>query len=57
MMSLRRWAYALAGAALAALLILAAVWQLDQLRTSSKIDSCLDRGGAWDYDARLCQLT
>ena len=36
--------------------MVAAVWWTDEARSQSRIDSCLDRGGAWDYDAGVCQI-
>ncbi len=51
----KRWLIAIAGAVIVISGLFAAVRGLDWMRTTSKIESCLDRAGAWDYDARACQ--
>ncbi len=50
-----RWLLAVAGALIAALVLVVAVWALDRARASPLIKACLDRGDTWDYDARVCQ--
>jgi hypothetical protein len=51
----KRWLIAAAGALVIAVLLVALVWAMYRMRTASRIDYCLDRGGAWDYDAHACQ--
>ena len=40
---------------LIAIAVTIGVWQFGRLRTDFRIDSCLDLGGAWDYDAHACK--
>ena len=53
----RRLAFAGLIAAILVSVFVAAVWWMDETRSQNREDSCLDRGGTWDYDAGVCQTS
>jgi hypothetical protein len=46
----RRWKWLVVSVAIAAVVVAAAIY----LRRELAIDSCLDLGGRWDYEAGVC---
>ena len=53
----RRWMFALAGAALIVIVIIAVFLFAEWLGIQLSIDRCLDRGGRWDYSLTGCVLS
>lgn len=41
--------------AIVAVLVACALWALPWAREQIRIDTCLDRGGVWDYAAERCE--
>jgi len=48
----RRWKWLVVSLAVAVVVVAATIY----LRRELAIDSCLDSGGRWDYDAGVCDM-